>query len=127
VNGGLRDARNGESRVGIWLERATRALALAGGFLLVGVLLMTVTSVAGRYLFNAPIPGDYEITELVCGVAVFAFLPYCQLHHANIVVEFFTSRVSRRWKRALDAVLTDDEHRTAIREAFAQGICRGRC
>jgi TRAP-type C4-dicarboxylate transport system permease small subunit len=103
VKGGLRDARDVESRVGIWLERATRALALAGGFLLVGVLLMTVTSVAGRYLFNAPIPGDYEITELVCGVAVFAFLPYCQLTGANIVVEFFTSRVSERWKRVLDA------------------------
>jgi TRAP-type C4-dicarboxylate transport system permease small subunit len=34
---------------------------------------------------------------------VFAFLPYCQLTGANIVVEFFTSRVSERWKRVLDA------------------------
>ena len=67
---------------------------------------MTVTSVAARYLFNAPIPGDYEITELVCGAAVFAFLPYCQLNRANIVVEFFTVRLRERSKRVLDVVHT---------------------
>jgi TRAP-type C4-dicarboxylate transport system permease small subunit len=104
VEGGTRRARDTESRVGIVLERATRGLALAGGLLLVGVLVMTVVSVAGRYLFNAPIPGDYEITELACGVAVFAFLPYCQLNRANIVVEFFTARLGNRSKRVLDTV-----------------------
>lgn len=104
MEGGLRAERDAESRIGHALERAARGLALAGGFLLAGVLVMTVASVAGRYLFNAPIPGDYEITELACGVAVFAFLPYCQLNRANIVVEFFTARLSGRWKRALDAV-----------------------
>jgi len=104
VEGGLPGGRDVESRVGIVLERATRGLALAGGLLLVGVLAMTVISVAGRYLFNAPIPGDYEITELACGVAVFAFLPYCQLNRANIVVEFFTTRLSGRSKRVLDTV-----------------------
>jgi TRAP-type C4-dicarboxylate transport system permease small subunit len=104
VEGERRGGRSAESRVGVVLERATRGLALAGGLLLVGVLVMTVTSVAGRYLFNAPIPGDYEITELACGVAVFAFLPYCQLHRANIVVEFFTTRLPQKWKRLLDAI-----------------------
>jgi TRAP-type C4-dicarboxylate transport system permease small subunit len=99
-----RGERDVWSRVGIVLERATRGLALAGGLLLVGVLVMTVMSVAGRYLFDAPIPGDYEITELACGVAVFAFLPYCQLHRANIVVEFFTTRLPPQRKRLLDAV-----------------------
>ncbi len=104
MEGGPRAARDAESRFGAALERATRGLALAGGFLLACVLVMTVASVAGRYLFNAPIPGDYEITELACGVAVFAFLPYCQLKRANIVVEFFTARLAEKWKRVLDAV-----------------------
>lgn len=104
MEGNARRERDAESRAGVMLERATRGLALAGGFLLVGVLMMTVASVAGRYLFNAPIPGDYEITELACGVAVFAFLPYCQLHRANIVVEFFTARLGEGSKRVLDTV-----------------------
>jgi TRAP-type C4-dicarboxylate transport system permease small subunit len=104
VDGERRGERGLESRAGIVLERATRGLALAGGLLLVGVLVMTVASVASRYLFDAPIPGDYEITELACGVAVFAFLPYCQLNRAHIVVEFFTTRLPQRWKRLLDTV-----------------------
>lgn len=69
---------------------------------MIGIVAMTGISVLGRYLFNAPIPGDYEITELVCGVAVFAFFPYCYMRNANIVVEFFTGRMRQRYQAALD-------------------------
>ena len=86
------------------LERLTRAVALAGGLLLVGVMGMTVVSVLGRYLFNAPVPGDYEITELAIGIAVFAFFPYCHIANANIVVELFTGKMPARFRAALDAV-----------------------
>ena len=75
---------------------------MAGGLLLIGVVAMTGASVLGRYLFNAPIRGDYEITELACGVAIFAFFPYCHMKNANIVVEFFTGRMRPRWRTALD-------------------------
>ncbi|MCY3672899.1 MAG: TRAP transporter small permease [Alphaproteobacteria bacterium] len=93
-----------ESGLGAVCGRLTRALAIAGGLLLIGVVAMTGISVLGRYLFNAPIPGDYEITELACGVAVFAFFPYCHMKNANIVVEFFTGRLRPRSRTALDAV-----------------------
>ena len=83
-----------------WLERLTRSAALAGGLLLVGVMGMTVVSVLGRYLFNAPVPGDYEITELAIGIAAFAFFPYCHISNANIVVELFTGRMPPSWKAA---------------------------
>lgn len=86
------------------LERMARTVALAGGLLLVGVMGMTVVSVLGRYLFDAPVPGDYEITELACGVVAFAFFPYCRITNANIVVELFTGRMPPRWKAVLDAV-----------------------
>ncbi len=94
----------GEARLDAAIERVGRAAAMAGGLLLIGVMAMTVISVIGRYAFNAPIPGDYEITELVCGVAVFAFFPYCHLRNANIVVEFFTAGLSPRRKTVLDTV-----------------------
>ena len=86
------------------IERLARAFALAGGLLLVGVMAMTVISVLGRYLFNAPVPGDYEITELAMGIAVFAFFPYCHVSRANIVVELFTGKMPPRFKAALDAM-----------------------
>ena len=89
---------------GAGLDRLSRGTALAGGVLLIGVMAMTVVSVFGRYLLNAPIPGDYEITELACGVAVFAFFPYCHTRNGNIVVEFFTEKLRPRHKAALEAV-----------------------
>lgn len=86
------------------LARISRAVALAGGLLLIGVMAMTVVSVIGRYVFNAPIPGDYEITELVCGIAVFAFFPHCHMRRGNIVVEFFASGFRERTRDRLDTV-----------------------
>ena len=85
-------------------ERLARAFALAGGILLIGVMGMTVASVLGRQLFGTPVPGDYELTELACGIAVFAFFPYCHVTNANVVVDFFTSRLHPRHRAALDGV-----------------------
>ena len=86
------------------LGRLARGLALTGGMLLVAVVGMTVASVLGRYLFGVPIPGDYELTELACGIAVFAFFPYCHMTQGNVVVDFFTSRLSPRYRTALDGL-----------------------
>ena len=89
---------------GAFLEYLAKVMALAGGAVLAGVMGMTVVSVFGRYAFGAPIPGDYEITELACGVAIFAFLPYCHIRHGNIVVGFFTNGMRSRHKAMLDTV-----------------------
>jgi TRAP-type C4-dicarboxylate transport system permease small subunit len=50
-----------------------------------------------------PIPGDYDIIGILCGCAIFAFLPYCQLHRGNVLADFFTQHAPERFKAALDA------------------------
>ena len=106
TRGGFHDliATERELGLGFVCWNLAKALAIAGGMLMIGIVVMTVISVFGRYLFNAPIPGDYEITELASGVAVFTFFPYCYMKNANIVVEFFTGSMNLRWKRVLDTV-----------------------
>lgn len=84
------------------LEAFTRALALAGGALLMVAIAITIVSVAGRYLFSAPVPGDYELVELICGVGVFLFFPYTHAADGNIIAEFFTTGLSPRRRRILD-------------------------
>ena len=96
--------RASDDRAAGALERLARAFALAGGMLLVAVVGMTVVSVLGRYLFGVPIPGDYELTELACGIAVFAFFPHCHVTRGNVVVDFFTSRLRPRYRTALDGL-----------------------
>ena len=86
------------------IERLARAFAMAGGMLLIAVTVMTVASIIGRHFFGTPIAGDYELTELFCGIAVFAFFPYCHAMNANVVVDFFTSRLSPRYRAALDGL-----------------------
>jgi TRAP-type C4-dicarboxylate transport system permease small subunit len=70
--------------------------ALLGGALLVGIVLMTAASAVGNIAFSQPISGDFEIVEVGVAVAVFAFLPYCQLRGANVTADIFTSRASPR-------------------------------
>lgn len=86
------------------IARLTRWLALGGGALMLVTIAVTLLSVIGRYGFNAPVPGDYEIVELVCAVGIFLFFPYAHATGSNIVVEFFTLGVSQRRRHAFDAV-----------------------
>lgn len=90
---------NGIERVLIILASS---LAVFGGLVLSGLILMTVISVVGRSIFNTPIPGDFELVEIGSAVAIFSFLPYCQLIRANVAVDFFTTRTPPRIKALLD-------------------------
>ncbi len=49
-----------------------------GGFCLVVACLLTAASIVGGLTIR-PLPGEIEVVEILCGLAVFAFLPYCQL------------------------------------------------
>jgi TRAP-type C4-dicarboxylate transport system permease small subunit len=86
------------------LHGVANALAVFGGILSCIMAALVTISVAGRYLFSAPIQGDYDIVGILCGCAIFAFLPYCQLHRGNVLADFFTQRASERTKAALDAM-----------------------
>ena len=69
--------------------------ALLGGAVLLGVVVMNVLSVLGG-VFAKPFPGDFEMTQVGIAIAVFAFLPYCQLTGTNVTADIFTSRASPR-------------------------------
>jgi TRAP-type C4-dicarboxylate transport system permease small subunit len=84
------------------LGAITRGLALVGGVFLLVATGITLLSVIGRYGFGRPVPGDYELVEITCAVAVFLFFPYTQAAGGNITAEFFTSGLSRRSRRVLD-------------------------
>ena len=78
--------------------------ALLGGAVLTALALMSVASIAGRTLLSRPLQGDYELVQTGCAVFVALCLPYCQLKHANIIVDFFTTKASERAQRRLDAI-----------------------
>jgi TRAP-type C4-dicarboxylate transport system permease small subunit len=86
------------------IPRFVRWLAIAGGGLLLVAVAVTLVSVTGRYAFAQPVPGDYELVEMLCAVGVFLFLPYTHAVGGNIRADFFTSGLPERWRRRLDLV-----------------------
>jgi TRAP-type C4-dicarboxylate transport system permease small subunit len=84
------------------INRIAWLFAMLGGLCASGVAAMTVTSVAGRALMSKPVPGDVELTQFGVALCISLCLPWCQLHGANIIVDFFTQKVSPRVQTGLD-------------------------
>ena len=102
-------APQAELRTGRMVEKVARALAYVGGVILIALALMTLVSIIGRWI-NAygirSIQGDYELVEAGCAIAVFAFLPWCELNRGHVRVDLFTNGLPARG-RAVTAWIGD--------------------
>ena len=78
--------------------------ALLGGGLLLALVVATSVSVLLDLLFNTPLPGDFELVQLGSAVAVFAFLPYCQMTRGHVAVDIFTLHASRPFQRGVEII-----------------------
>lgn len=83
------------------LRGIIRAWALAGGLIILALVLITAASAVSNLLFNAPFAGEYELAKHFVGIAIFTFLPYCQLTGANVTVDIFTTGFGPRAKAAM--------------------------
>jgi len=70
--------------------------ALVGGAVLLGVVTTTAWSLIRDILWRTPVQGENEIVQVGLAVAVFAFLPLCQITGANITADIFTSKSGPR-------------------------------
>jgi TRAP-type C4-dicarboxylate transport system permease small subunit len=86
------------------LNRIAWLFAVLGGGCASSIGALTVASIAGRALASAPVPGDVELTQLGLALSISLCLPWCQLHGANIIVEFFTRGSREGTRRRLDAL-----------------------
>lgn len=66
--------------------RALKAVVCA---MLMALMLLTFADVIGRYLFNSPIAGTAELTELGMGILIFAGLPLVTASRGQITVSLF--------------------------------------
>jgi TRAP-type C4-dicarboxylate transport system permease small subunit len=84
------------------LERLAKLSALLAGALVSFMVVLTVGSIIGRETIGRTITGDFELVGLATGAAVGLFMPLCQLHRGNIVVDFFTAKAPPQLNAALD-------------------------
>ena len=69
--------------------------------LLMMLMFLTTADVAGRFLFNAPIIGTYELTGLLLSLMIFYSLGAGQLKKNHIEIDFFTRKMSTKSQHIL--------------------------
>ncbi|MDW5443083.1 TRAP transporter small permease [Polaromonas sp. SM01] len=84
------------------LQNLAKLCAILAGLLLTGITLMTCVSLIGRNTTGATLVGDFELTGVAAGAAIALFMPFCQLQRGNIIVDFFTTRLSEASNAKLD-------------------------
>ena len=82
-----------------WLEAA---LGLTSAAVLFVMMLVTAVDVVGRYLFNAPLAGGFELTEMLLAGLIYCGLPLVSKRREHIVIDTFDPLMSPRAKRAFD-------------------------
>lgn len=90
-----------EAAVGRVVGSLAKLMALAGGIMLTALAVMSVVSITGRAFSRVglgPVPGDFELIEAGCAVAIFAFLPWCQFRGGHVTVDLLGNYLpSRLW------------------------------
>ena len=89
--------------MGLHFERFLAWLTSANLFLM---MVLTFVDVLGRYFFAAPVPGAYEVTELMMGVLVFSALPLVTRLEEHVAIGLFDGLMSARIKQARDVVVS---------------------
>ena len=88
--------------------------------MLIGLVALTVADVIGRYVLNAPLPGAFELTELMLGALVFAALPIAAFSEEHVEMRRMVMTPSRtcRYGRERRKSLTPNYHFRVIRVNF---------
>jgi TRAP-type C4-dicarboxylate transport system permease small subunit len=87
-------------------ERMLRAMALAAGVVLFGLMLYTVLDVVLRYGFNKPFSSSLEVTEFAMAVIVFFGLAYCGWTGGHVAVDILERPLDDPRLRFVPVILT---------------------
>ena len=77
-----------------------RFLCLVSALNLFLMMMLTAVDVVGRYAFNTPVQGGYELIEMMMGVSVFTILPVLSATNDQISVGLLDRYFKGAWARA---------------------------
>jgi TRAP-type C4-dicarboxylate transport system permease small subunit len=95
-------------RMAMQLERglnsASRGMAIIAACVLAIMTLLTAADVSGRYFFNRPITGTWELIGLFLVCAGTFGIAYCQIRKRHVRVTFLYERLPRRLRLISDGL-----------------------
>ena len=78
--------------------------AYVGIAALILMMLVTVSDVFLRYVFNRPILGSIEIVKFLLIIVAFLAIPYCALEDGHVKMDFAVSRLPPRGQTVIEIV-----------------------
>jgi TRAP-type C4-dicarboxylate transport system permease small subunit len=73
-----------------WFDRAVvPTLGYVAAVVMFCLMLLTCVDVVGRYFLNKPLPGGFELTEILLAALIFAGLPLVSLRNEHVTVDLF--------------------------------------
>jgi TRAP-type transport system small permease protein len=88
-----------------WERRAEALLGVAASAILFAMMLLTFVDVVARYVFNRPLRGAFEVTELMLLVLIFAGLPLVSFSDEHAVMDFIDRLIGARGQRGLERLV----------------------
>jgi TRAP-type transport system small permease protein len=92
-----------------WGTGLDRILGLLAAFLLFVLMMLTAVDVVSRYIFNWPLRGAFELTELGLLVLIFAGLPLTSRKGEHVTLDFIDKALGERlanvWRRFVEVVV----------------------
>ncbi len=77
-----------------WELGLDKALGFLAASVLMLLMIITFIDVLGRYLFSAPLPGAFELTEIMMAMLIFAGLPLVSRANQHVTVNLIVGILS---------------------------------
>jgi TRAP-type C4-dicarboxylate transport system permease small subunit len=84
-----------------WERHVDAVLGIASSVILFLMMLLTFVDVVARYLFNFPLRGGFEVTELMLLVLIFAGLPLVSHADEHVTMDFIDRLLPEAGRRLL--------------------------
>jgi TRAP-type C4-dicarboxylate transport system permease small subunit len=87
------------------IEKVTKWLHNIAEVILLLIMLWITFDVLGRWIFNKPITGTVDFTELGLSMVVFLSLAYTHLHNVNVTIDFVVEKFSEKVQWIFECVI----------------------
>lgn len=94
-----------DNKVARATEVVTAAAAFVAGVVLILLMLLTTADVAGRYFFNSPINGVFDLTHFAVSIMTFLGLAYCGYRGGHVVIELLYDKLPPGARRVLNRAI----------------------
>ncbi len=86
------------------IDGVNKLFVNAAALVLFGMMLMTSLDVVGRYLFNAPLTGVFELTEFMMVCVVFLAMAYTQAGKGHVAVDLVVNRFPEKIRESISVI-----------------------